>query len=144
MTVFSLKWGQNLEDRAAHPHQEFKTVPPGSCISLDKKTLLKIWLNLWWKFTIFRGNRALDIKIAGSSCLPQWKCGVFHSHFRSVKSPKRATRYILWPCKSREKVLVLSVIYSYFKDEYTKGVTFLSKMVSRRARGWSWGRSLTI
>ena len=52
--------------------------------------------------------------------------------FRSVKSPKRATRYILWLCKSREKVLVLSVIYSYFKDEYTKGVTFLSKMVYRR------------
>ena len=40
MTFFSVLWGQNLEDRAAHPHEEFKRVPPGSCISSDMKALL--------------------------------------------------------------------------------------------------------
>ena len=28
VTVFSLKYGQDLENRAAHPHQEFPGVPP--------------------------------------------------------------------------------------------------------------------
>ena len=28
MTCFGLKWGQDLENRAAHPHQEFPGVPP--------------------------------------------------------------------------------------------------------------------
>jgi len=28
MTFFGLKWGQDLENRAAHPHQEFPGVPP--------------------------------------------------------------------------------------------------------------------
>ena len=27
-----------------------------SCMFLDKKTLLKIWLNPWLNFTIFRGT----------------------------------------------------------------------------------------
>ena len=29
MTFFGLKEGQDLENRAAHPHQEFPGVPPG-------------------------------------------------------------------------------------------------------------------
>ena len=28
MTVFGLELGQDLENRAAHPHQEFPEVPP--------------------------------------------------------------------------------------------------------------------
>ena len=28
MTVFGLKWGQDLENRAAHPCKEFSGVPP--------------------------------------------------------------------------------------------------------------------
>ena len=28
MTVFGLKWGQDLENRAAHPRKEFSGVPP--------------------------------------------------------------------------------------------------------------------
>ena len=28
MPFFGLKWGQDLENRAAHPHQEFPGVPP--------------------------------------------------------------------------------------------------------------------
>ena len=28
MTFFGLKYGQDLENRAAHPHQEFPGVPP--------------------------------------------------------------------------------------------------------------------
>ena len=28
MTLFGLKSGQDLENRAAHPHQEFSGVPP--------------------------------------------------------------------------------------------------------------------
>ena len=28
MTFFGLKQGQDLENRAAHPHQEFQGVPP--------------------------------------------------------------------------------------------------------------------
>ena len=35
MTFFGLKWGQDLENLAAHPHQEFLEVPPsrGFCRS---------------------------------------------------------------------------------------------------------------
>ena len=29
MTFFGLKWGQDLENGAAHPHQEFRRRPPG-------------------------------------------------------------------------------------------------------------------
>ena len=29
MTFFGLKYGQDLENRAAHPHQEFPGVSPG-------------------------------------------------------------------------------------------------------------------
>ena len=29
MTFFGLQQGQDLENRAAHPHQEFLAVPPG-------------------------------------------------------------------------------------------------------------------
>ena len=28
MTLFGLKYGQDLENRVAHPHQEFPGVPP--------------------------------------------------------------------------------------------------------------------
>ena len=30
MTFFGLKYGQDLENRAAHPHHEFPGVPPGT------------------------------------------------------------------------------------------------------------------
>ena len=33
ITFFGLKEGQDLENRAAHPHLEFPGVPPGSPIS---------------------------------------------------------------------------------------------------------------
>ena len=38
MTVFGLKKGQDLGNRAAHPHQEFPGVPPGSSIFKDMNT----------------------------------------------------------------------------------------------------------
>ena len=38
MTVFGLKSGQDLGNRAAHPHQEFAGVPPGSSIFKDMNT----------------------------------------------------------------------------------------------------------
>ena len=38
MTVFGLKSGQDLGNRAAHPHQEFPGVPPGSSIFKDMNT----------------------------------------------------------------------------------------------------------
>ena len=33
MTYFGLKYGQDLQNRAAHPHQEFTGVPHGRVIS---------------------------------------------------------------------------------------------------------------
>ena len=35
-TFFGLEWGQDLENRAAHPHQEFPRVPPRACPSSCK------------------------------------------------------------------------------------------------------------
>ena len=32
MLFFGLKYGQDLENRAAHPHQEFPGVPPGQIV----------------------------------------------------------------------------------------------------------------
>ena len=32
MTFFGLKYGQDLENWAAHPHQEFPGVPPGKIV----------------------------------------------------------------------------------------------------------------
>ena len=32
MTFFGLKYGQDLENWAAHPHQEFPGVPPGQIV----------------------------------------------------------------------------------------------------------------
>ena len=31
MTFFGLKYAQDSENRAAHPHQEFPVVPPSGC-----------------------------------------------------------------------------------------------------------------
>ena len=39
MTVFGLKWGQDLENQAAHPCQEFPGVPPGDFINQKGHTI---------------------------------------------------------------------------------------------------------
>ena len=49
MTFFGLKQGQDLENRAAHLHQEFSGVLPGQCVRKKFKgvfTLLPI--NVVW------------------------------------------------------------------------------------------------
>ena len=48
MACFGLKWGQDLENRAAHPHHEFREVPSpffnekSLLIKNEAKVLIKI------------------------------------------------------------------------------------------------------
>ena len=86
-----------------------------------------------------------------------------------VKRHKRANRYILWLSVKRLRKLSGFVVYLYFKDSefmavkkdgkfyakyvkrvqfanrgYMKGASFQSKMVYKRVRGWTLGRSLHV
>ena len=52
MTFFDLKQGQDLENRAAHPHQEFPRVPPGFKRQLNEP-LSRFLLHFMFKFKLF-------------------------------------------------------------------------------------------
>ena len=52
MTFFGLKYGQDLENWAAHPHQEFPGVTPGIIVKIGLCFSLATKLSMDLKFTI--------------------------------------------------------------------------------------------
>ena len=52
MTFFGLKYSQGLENRAAHPHQEFLGVPPGFKRHLNEP-LSRFLVHFMFTFELF-------------------------------------------------------------------------------------------
>ena len=68
IAVFGLKWGQDLENRVAHPHYEFPGIPPPLSLSLCLSA----------PFTHLRGFVVNTYVLESSGCDLSRKCASQH------------------------------------------------------------------
>ena len=124
MTFFGLKEGQDLENRAAQPHQAFLGVPPPPGTQLinpfNKMGKVKIHTKIADLF-LYNPNKGSAQPVSAQTSVPEVPSSISKCNLKSL------FRYLFFPCSSKSFYIGIFVKRSSDKEGVGMRLSFVSQ-----------------